>query len=285
MNLTHVRTFLEVVETGNLNRAAEHLHVSQSTVTARINALEQLLGQKLLHRNKAGATMTAQGHKFLRHAKGLLQLWSMAQHDMALPKNFEDVIAFACPESLWHGAGEIFIDYIRTQQKSLAVTVQFGTEAEIKFWQDNGLIDCALSYEPQIVAGFTTDRLFSDELRQYSTVPRQVIRWDENYVFVDYGEEFRRRHTNAYPVEETAAISFNRAEYALSYILGHGGSAYLPERIAATAVDNEELFEIGGAAEFVRHVYFTRNTLRTEDWLWLTQLQQEIQANGFQAVC
>lgn len=280
MNLTHVRTFLEVVEVGNLNRAAEHLHVSQSTVTARINALEQLLGQKLLHRNKAGATLTKQGHKFLRHAKGLLQLWSMAQHDMALPKNFEDTIVFACPESLWRGAGDMVINHIREWHERLAISVQFGTEAEIRFWQDNGLIDCALSHQPQIVDGFTTDRLFTDQLRQYSTLPREVIRWDDDYVFVDYGEDFRRRHTNAYPVEETAAISFNRAEYALQHILKHGGSAYLPKRIAATAVEAKQLFEVGGAVTFTRHVYLTRNTARTENWRWLTHLQQDIQMNG-----
>ena len=36
MNLYEIRTFLAIVETGQLNRAAEQLNVTQSTVTARL---------------------------------------------------------------------------------------------------------------------------------------------------------------------------------------------------------------------------------------------------------
>ncbi|MDA0218543.1 MAG: LysR family transcriptional regulator [Proteobacteria bacterium] len=44
MNVEQARTFLEVLATGNFNRAAERLHVTQSTVSARIRALEETLG-------------------------------------------------------------------------------------------------------------------------------------------------------------------------------------------------------------------------------------------------
>ncbi len=57
MNLDELRTFLEVVETGSLVTAARRLHVTPSTVTARINGLEEEIGQKLLHRNKSGAEL------------------------------------------------------------------------------------------------------------------------------------------------------------------------------------------------------------------------------------
>jgi len=41
MNLNEVRTFLEVIETGSLVAASQRLNVTQSTVTARISALEE----------------------------------------------------------------------------------------------------------------------------------------------------------------------------------------------------------------------------------------------------
>ena len=44
MNIVLARTFLETLEAGNLNKAAARLHVTQSTVTMRLNALEDLLG-------------------------------------------------------------------------------------------------------------------------------------------------------------------------------------------------------------------------------------------------
>jgi hypothetical protein len=61
MNIEHMRTFLEVAATANFNRAAERLNVSQSTVSARIRALEQQLDRRLLVRARSGAELTAAG--------------------------------------------------------------------------------------------------------------------------------------------------------------------------------------------------------------------------------
>ena len=46
------RTFLTVIATGNFVSAAERLHVTQSTVSARIRTLEEQLGCSLFVRNK-----------------------------------------------------------------------------------------------------------------------------------------------------------------------------------------------------------------------------------------
>ena len=48
MNITAIQAFLTVVRSGNLNRAAEQLNVTQSAVTTRLDTLEQALGAKLL---------------------------------------------------------------------------------------------------------------------------------------------------------------------------------------------------------------------------------------------
>ena len=69
MNLNELRTFLEVIETGSLVAASQRLNVTQSTVTARISALEEEVGQKLLHRYKSGAELTSAGFKFRRYAE------------------------------------------------------------------------------------------------------------------------------------------------------------------------------------------------------------------------
>ncbi|MFZ1727537.1 MAG: LysR family transcriptional regulator [Albidovulum sp.] len=44
MNIAAIQTFLSVVRTKNLNAAAAELNVTQSAVTARLDALEQALG-------------------------------------------------------------------------------------------------------------------------------------------------------------------------------------------------------------------------------------------------
>ncbi len=56
MDITLARTFLAICQTGNFVRASEQLYVTQSRVSARIKQLEDLLGQHLFIRTKAGAS-------------------------------------------------------------------------------------------------------------------------------------------------------------------------------------------------------------------------------------
>ena len=53
MHIDQIRTFLEVAATGNFNRAAEALNVTQSTASARIKTLEDRLGRDLFIREDA----------------------------------------------------------------------------------------------------------------------------------------------------------------------------------------------------------------------------------------
>jgi hypothetical protein len=55
MYLDRVRAFLDVAATGNFNRAAERLNVTQSAISARIKTLEEHLDQKLFTRPRNAA--------------------------------------------------------------------------------------------------------------------------------------------------------------------------------------------------------------------------------------
>jgi DNA-binding transcriptional LysR family regulator len=62
VNLDLLRSFFVVAEQGSLNKAAERLHVSQSTLTRQMQALEQEVGGALFERGSAGVALTATGH-------------------------------------------------------------------------------------------------------------------------------------------------------------------------------------------------------------------------------
>ena len=72
------------------------------------------------------------------------------------------------------------------------------------------------------------ETVFEDVFMQFSTVRREVQRWDPSYVYVDVGDRFRLFHADAYPVEESAAPTFNNPTHALEHILRIGGSADRP---------------------------------------------------------
>ena len=54
MNLDLLRSFFAISEFGSLSKAAEQLHVSQSTLTRQVQALETEIGGQLLERGHRG---------------------------------------------------------------------------------------------------------------------------------------------------------------------------------------------------------------------------------------
>src|SRR5271170_4565120 len=123
MNLEELRTFLDVVETGSLVAASRRLNVTQSTVTARLNALEEEIGQKLLHRGKSGTELTSPGFKLQRYAEVMVQLWRQARYEVSLPKGFQAVCNVGLEFDLWCGVGERFLDHIREHCPGIAVAI------------------------------------------------------------------------------------------------------------------------------------------------------------------
>ena len=102
MDVTQARTFLEIAESGSFIAAAERLHVTQTAVSARVRALEDLLGRRLFVRNKAGARLTPAGERLVRHATTMVQVWERARQQVALPHGREDGVSIGGELNLWH---------------------------------------------------------------------------------------------------------------------------------------------------------------------------------------
>ena len=67
-SLRQLRYFVTVAELGQVSRAAEQLHVTQSAVTLSIRDLEDSLGYSLFKREAHGMVLTDDGRQFLPHA-------------------------------------------------------------------------------------------------------------------------------------------------------------------------------------------------------------------------
>ena len=72
MTLVQMRYFYEVRQWQNITKAAEHLHVSQPTVTVAMQALEAETGLNLFHREGRKITVTADGAKLLSKVSYIL---------------------------------------------------------------------------------------------------------------------------------------------------------------------------------------------------------------------
>lgn len=77
MNHTDLETFLTIVETKSISKAAEVLFLAPTTVGARLKSLEDKIGFSLIIRRKGhkNIELTEKGEFFISYAENWLKLW------------------------------------------------------------------------------------------------------------------------------------------------------------------------------------------------------------------
>jgi DNA-binding transcriptional LysR family regulator len=80
LSLRQVRYFIATADEGQVSQAAMALNVSQSAITAAIKQMEADLGAALFKRLPTGVTLTAEGARFLQHARNIMAAVNAAQH-------------------------------------------------------------------------------------------------------------------------------------------------------------------------------------------------------------
>ena len=83
LDLTTLRLFVTVCETGNMSRAAEQASLVASAVSKRLAQLEDTVGARLLMRRRHGVVPTPAGETLLEHARSMLLSASRIERDMA----------------------------------------------------------------------------------------------------------------------------------------------------------------------------------------------------------
>jgi DNA-binding transcriptional LysR family regulator len=82
LDLTSLRLFVSVCETGNIARAGERASIVGSAISKRLAQLEDQLGTPLLVRRRHGVTPTAAGQALLEHVRTMLHSAARIEADM-----------------------------------------------------------------------------------------------------------------------------------------------------------------------------------------------------------
>ncbi|MFD1384332.1 LysR family transcriptional regulator [Rhodanobacter aciditrophus] len=80
--LQAMKVFCRVYEAESFKMASESLDISRPMVTRYINALEEELGAKLLHRNTRNISITYAGKQYYRHCVPILEAIEEAESDL-----------------------------------------------------------------------------------------------------------------------------------------------------------------------------------------------------------
>ena len=254
MDITLAKTFLAIADTGSFVEAAERLHVTQSTVSSRIKALEDLLGRSLFERSKAGATLTAAGQQFHKHALALVRVWEHARLEVQLAETHRDHMAVGGQPSLWEGLLLPWLAWMRANLPDIAVTALNGSSTSLMDRLVDGTLDLAIMYRPTNRPGLVIEHLFDEELVLVSASGEREAPMDD-YVFVDWGSEFEADHALAFPANRLAGLSLKLGAIGVNALIATGGVAYFPLRTAQAYLDRGELTPIKRLPRFVYPAY------------------------------
>ncbi|WP_150301613.1 LysR family transcriptional regulator [Pseudomonas profundi] len=245
MDTALARTFLEIVRGGSFIAAAERLHLTQAAVTARVQSLEAQLNCTLFIRNRSGARLTAEGEIFVVHANQMVQAWDAAQRNLPLPEGHRSVLNLGAEPSLCNPLMLDWVGLLREQIPTHTVRAEMGETHQLMRRVEDGTLDAALVYQPEYLPGLQVEELLEEKLIQVR-LPEKP----DPYVYIDWGESFRRLHDAALPERVRAPVSFNLGPLGLQYIIENGGAGYFRTRVVQSYLDEGVLERVPQAPEF-----------------------------------
>jgi LysR family transcriptional regulator, cyn operon transcriptional activator len=165
MELRHLRYFDAIAETLNFTRAAERLHVTQSTLSHQIRQLEEELGTPLFDRSGKQVRMTEAGEVLRSHMTPALQQIDVALHALRAP-------AGAVTERIRLGTTPSFntrmvpqcVATLLHHYPGIEVQVEELAAGQILKRLRSGHLDIAVSYPPES-QDLWFEPLYKEELR------------------------------------------------------------------------------------------------------------------------
>lgn len=251
MDITLLKTFLEVAATGSFVSASDRLFVTQSAVSLRVQRLEDSLGQSLFTRSKAGAELTPAGIEFERFALSMIKIWEEARQQIAIPEGFNKSFVIGSQYSLWPRLGFQWIDSLQKEMPQLSIRGEVGMPDRLTRFLTEGIIQAALSYTPQMRPGLEVEKILDDELVLVSSWANPTSDLKGKYIYVDWGPEFAHAHSVSLPeLTSTSGLTLALGALSAEYVLNRNAAAYLPARYIKRYLDVGVLHLVPDAPTF-----------------------------------
>jgi DNA-binding transcriptional LysR family regulator len=175
LDLGQLEAFVQVANQRSFSRAAEALFLTQPSVTARIQALERDLGERLFERSGRGIRLTEVGECFLPHAERVLQSLNAGRDAIDSLRNLHSgslVLASATTVSTYVLPG--LLKTFRGRYPRIEVSVRTGRSEQVlqMLLQDEAQVGLVRAVYHQDIE---TKGLIEDELILVANASHQLV--------------------------------------------------------------------------------------------------------------
>jgi len=144
LNLRQLETFVAIVRCGSFNKAADLLNSTQSTVSARIQELEQALGVMLFDRATRRPLLTAKGRELIAYAERAIDLMSDIRLNVGDSKEYSGVVRIGVPEIVAVTWLPDFVATVRAHYPKLVLQLEVALNPHLISTLRNGGFDIAI---------------------------------------------------------------------------------------------------------------------------------------------
>ncbi|WP_081884920.1 LysR family transcriptional regulator [Paraburkholderia kururiensis] len=145
MNLMHWRLLVAVADAGCVSRAAAQMGITQSGASQAISQLEDMLGVKVLLRDRRCTTATAIGQQVIEQARRMIAEWESIKSLVDASRGLHTGrIKLATFPSVFTSLLPSFLQSFGQQYPGINVISLNGTDEEIEAWLAEGSVDAGV---------------------------------------------------------------------------------------------------------------------------------------------
>ena len=216
MNYEQIRTFLTIASYRNITAAANHLYLSQSTVSNRVAALEEELGAQLFLRNKGqrNLELTGYGNAFIPIAEQFAALYKDTQAIKA-QENIQTLTIAAVDAVNTFTFTELYRSLIR-EHPEISLRIQTHHSNEIHGLVENRTADIGFVFSrvnyPNIISRPVYRELMylvcHKDSSCYEGMPCSELA-REKEVYLNWGPDYLQWHTQYWPDDRYPLVTVN----------------------------------------------------------------------------
>ena len=257
MNIDQVKTVLELNRTRHFKKTAQALFVTQSTISARLQALEDELECKLFERTSRTIEITPAGVRFIGHAQSMLALWRRAKQEIHIQEESSSRIAVGGLFATWDIFLFEWLERVQVDFPNLSLTAESHDHSYLLRQLLDGALDLIFIYEPPKLSDVTFLKVIDLQLTLVSDKPQQNLAeaTENNYTLVHWGEQFLMDHNRVLQDFSLPQKRVNQARMALNFILNSGGAAFLPSQMISPYIEEQRLHKVLGVKNIPLRIY------------------------------
>jgi DNA-binding transcriptional LysR family regulator len=266
MQLDHIDTFLDLLDSRSFSRTAERLGVTQSTVSDRVRSLEALVGAALFVRGRAGAQPTAAGLRFAPYARSIKLSWKLARQELGHVGRYTATLRIAAQVSLIKPLLFEWVARLRTAMPLVTIYVEADYSPQMITDILAGNADLGVVYTPTYLPEIVYEQIFTEAFELVSSGAATLRDLDLNsYVRVGYSPAFNVAHAELLPDLNVAPLSVGLGSLALDIIEHRGGAAYLPRASARALAATGRFSVVADAPEITQAVFVAFHIRKKHD--------------------